>query len=625
VAEAIKGKDLRDFKWTLAQATLTPSLSPLREREPLVENLRQGKGTGPMRIVVADSAGFCMGVRRAVDMALELMDRTQEPVCSIGPLIHNPQVVELLKKRGVRPALSLDEINKGIVIVRSHGISPALRKKLEARGIKILDATCPKVARVHHAVEKYSGLGYLVVVLGDPGHSEVEGILGFADNQAVVIQSAEDVKKLPDADQVILVAQTTQSSARFEEVASAMRERYSSLADDRLVIINTICDSTERKQEEVRELARKVDAFVVVGGKESANTRRLKEIAESEGKPAYLVESEDELDLEKIRGLFAVGLTAGASTPNWMIRRVYNKLRAAGLAGVKYPLRLLYKWVRSLTVFNLFLALGGALVCALAGRMITGEFNLHACAAAFFFISAVQGLSAFRSRLALQVVDPRGGYFSDPGFLYAALAGLVLGAGFALLVDLRALVFYAALAMMSIWLQGPWKTQAKPVGGARFRGLPGISEASSALAWAAMVVLVPLSGRAGDFARTDTWLLFTVFFLMAAGRGVLCEFQDPQADRMVGKETLPTLIGAERSRLLIHMLLGLAAVLAVSGFWLAGLGPAHAGILVGLVWLWACVPIFARTTVIQGLAAELVIDFSFILAGAAGLAISGLY
>ena len=366
-----------------------------------------------MKIIVADSAGFCMGVRRAVNMVLELVEQTEEPICSIGSLIHNPQVVNLMRRRGVRPAASLDEIDKGRVIIRSHGIAPQVREKLEQKGLQILDATCPRVARVHRAVEKYGQLGYLVVVLGDPGHSEVDGIIGFAGGRAQVIQSPQDAEKLPDASQVILVAQTTQSWQRFQEVAAALKKRYAGLPDDRLVIINTLCDSTERRQEEIRMIAKKVDAFVIVGGKESANTKRLKEIAESEGKPAYLVQGEDELDFEKLRGLNTVGLTAGASTPNWMIRRVYEELRRASLAGQILPLRFIYRLSRLVAITNIYLGLGGALMCALAVKLVLGSVNWFGVAAAFCYLASIHNFTLLSSLNMLEIDrSRRAGNFS---------------------------------------------------------------------------------------------------------------------------------------------------------------------------------------------------------------------
>jgi len=582
-----------------------------------------------VRIVVADSAGFCMGVRRAVNMVLELVEQTSEPICSIGPLIHNPQVVELLRQRGVRPAQSLEEIDKGIIVIRSHGISPAARAKLEARGLKILDATCPRVARVHRAVEKYSRLGFLVVVLGDPGHSEVEGILGFANGKAVVIQSAADVKNLPEAERVILVAQTTQSNRRFEQAAEAMRQRYAHLPSDRLLIINTICDSTERKQEEVRELASKVDAFVVVGGKESANTRRLKEIAESEGKPAYLVESEDELDFEKLRGLSAVGLTAGASTPNWMLRRVFEQLKRVSLAGQKFPLQLIYRSFRMAAVFNFYLGAGGALLCGLASQLLQGQLNWFACLAAFFYLSSIHNFHVLANQRLLEIIEPaRGKFFLHHrrGLVYLSLAGLVLGAVFAFLINAWALLFYAGLGLLSLLYQAPFGSGEKP-GRFRVRSLmdiPGSKDLFSALAWSVMIVLIPLSGAGEEHTRPLVWLIFALIFLMVLARSVIQDFRDLQADRIVGKETIPILLGVNFSRAIIHSVIALAALLLLAGFARGLLGLPGAGIVAGLAWLWLCVPVFTRKTLIQGMRAELFIDFSFILAGGLGLVLAKL-
>jgi (E)-4-hydroxy-3-methyl-but-2-enyl pyrophosphate reductase len=582
-----------------------------------------------VKIVIAESAGFCMGVRRAVNMVLELMEQNQEPVCSIGSLIHNPQVVELLRLRGVTPVKSLDEVDRGRVIIRSHGISPQARQKLEQKGLEVLDATCPRVARVHRAVEKYSGLGFLIVVLGDPGHSEVEGILGFANGHARVVQSLEDVKSLPDADQVALVAQTTQSSARFDEVAEALRQRYPALGEDRLLIINTICDSTERRQDEVRQLAKRVDAFVIVGGKESANTKRLKEIAEGEGKPAFLVESESELDYKRLQNFSAIGLTAGASTPNWMIRRVYEELRQASLTRRRqFPVRIFYRLFRLVAIFNLYLALGGALLAGLAAELLTGSINPFKCLMAFFYLASIHNFTVLSSPNLLGIIEPaRGRLFlaRRKSLLILSLFGLTLGGVCAGMINLWALVFYIALCTLSLLYQAPFRSSGKqaliPV--RSLMDIPGSKDIFSALAWSVVIVLVPVTGQYGAHSRAEVWLCFVLVFLMVFSRSLLQDFRDLQADRMVGKETLPILLGEKRSRALVYSIMALAgAVLAVS-FWQGLIHLPALGIAAGLVWLWLCVPLFTRKTLIQGLRAELLIDFSFILAGAIGLVLGG--
>jgi len=572
-----------------------------------------------------------MGVRRAVNMVLELVEQTQEPIWTIGPLIHNPQVVELLRQRGVIPAESLEEINQGMVVIRSHGISPDLRKKIEKKGLKIIDATCPRVARVHKIVEKFAADRFLIIILGDPGHSEVEGILGFAGKNSFVVQSAEEVLKLPEASQVVLVAQTTQGQRRFEQVAEAVKRRYCELEPERIQIINTICDSTERRQEEVSELAKEVDAFVIVGGKQSANTRRLKEIAESCGRSAYLVESEEELDFNVLEGVKEVGLTAGASTPNWMIRRVYEELYGQSLKERRFPLRIFYQLLRFIGILNVYIGLGGALLTALVGILLSGKINYFTSLACFFYISSIHNFNLLSSPRLLEVIEPaRGKFFIRHRriLIYLSLAGLVFGGIFTVLISPWALLFYLGLCTLSLLYRAPLRQEGRKMI-FQFRSLmdiPASKDIFSALAWSVMIVLIPLSP--GAHFEPRVWLIFALIFLMVSARSIVQDFRDLQANRLAGKETIPTLLGARGSRIMIHSLLSLAVLIFIVHFgqdWgqsftihLAKRGPGL-GLLIGLGWLWLSVPFFTSRPIIQGLRAELLIDFSFILAGIIGL------
>jgi len=576
------------------------------------------------KIIVAETAGFCMGVRRAVNLVLELVEQTREPIYTIGPLIHNPQVVELLKQRGVIPVESPDEIQQGMVVIRSHGISSAVRKELSAKSLKIIDATCPRVARVHRIVEKYAKEGTWIIILGDPGHSEVEGILGFAGENSVVVQNPEDLQKLPEANRVLLVAQTTQSQKRFAQVAEAVKQRYCELESGRIQIINTICDSTERRQDEVSALAQEVDAFVIVGGRQSANTRRLKEIGESYGRPAYLVESEEDLDFSVLEPAGKVGLTAGASTPNWMIRRVYEALHTASLKNRRFPIRVFYQLLRFLGILNFYLALGASLLTALVGILHSGKINPFAGLTAFLYVFSIHNFNLLSSPRLLEVIEPaRGKFFlrHRRSLIYLSLLGLVSGGIFSALINPWALLFYAGLCVLSLLYQAQFRPAVK---GAvfRFRSLmdiPGSKDIFSALAWAVMIVLVPLSGKPGSHFTFKVWLIFVLVFLMVIARSMVQDFRDLQADRIAGKETLPTLLGAKGSRAMIHSLLSLAVIILLASFRAEFFGLPELGLLIGLIWLWLCVPFFTRRPIIQGLRAELLIDFSFILASLVGL------
>lgn len=274
-----------------------------------------------MEVVLARNAGFCMGVRRAVETTLAMVRKEESAIATFGPLIHNPQVLTLLQQQGVSILEEIPGRAEGTIIIRAHGIPPEKKKKLEASGARVEDATCPRVMKVQAIIAKYRKDGYSTVIIGDRDHAEVEGLMGYAGESCRVVNSEEDVAALRLASPYIIVSQTTQDERAFETLRDAILRRFPGGK-----VFNTICDSTHKRQEEVRRLCHEVQALVVVGGRSSANTRRLGEIAEGLGCPVFLVESEADLDPEKLRGVARVGVTAGASTPNWVIARVVEVL-----------------------------------------------------------------------------------------------------------------------------------------------------------------------------------------------------------------------------------------------------------------------------------------------------------
>ncbi len=271
---------------------------------------------------MAENAGFCMGVRRAVETTLDMVEKNNGHIATFGPLIHNPQVLERLKSQGVNILDEIPEQVDGTVIIRAHGVPPQKKKKLENSGAIVEDATCPRVLKVQAIIDKYKKQGRQTVIIGDRDHAEVEGLMGYAGSPCQVVSSLADVETMELSGPYIIVSQTTQDEQAFETIKNEIIRRF---PDGK--VFNTICDSTHKRQEEVRRLCDEVQALVVVGGKTSANTTRLGEIAEGMGCPVFMVETEDDLDLAAIKKYSRVGVTAGASTPNWVISQVVEVLK----------------------------------------------------------------------------------------------------------------------------------------------------------------------------------------------------------------------------------------------------------------------------------------------------------
>ncbi|MDA3935360.1 MAG: 4-hydroxy-3-methylbut-2-enyl diphosphate reductase [Actinomycetota bacterium] len=277
-----------------------------------------------MRVEVARHAGVCYGVERALRLAQEASEQGVE-VHTLGPLIHNPQAVAALKDKGVDVASSLDEVDDGILVVRSHGVDPAIIEEAVKRGLDVVDATCPFVSAAHTCAEELANGGYSVIIVGEEDHPEVEGILAHAGRSALIVQSAVDLPAKLPARKIGVVVQTTQSLSRLEEVVSALLPRVSELR-----VCNTICSATAKRQLSAEELALTVDAVVVVGGHNSGNTARLAEICRAVNPRVHHVETADEVDPAWFDGLESVGVTAGASTPDAQMAGVVEAIKGMG-------------------------------------------------------------------------------------------------------------------------------------------------------------------------------------------------------------------------------------------------------------------------------------------------------
>ena len=281
-----------------------------------------------MKLTIAKSAGYCFGVKRAVNMVYQEAEEAKVPVYTYGPIIHNEEVVRDLKQRGVhvvRELKELENLPKGKIIIRSHGISRREHEAMKACGFEVLDATCPFVLKIHRLVEKYSKEGYRIVIAGNEHHPEVEGILGWVEGQpAYTVTSQEDIEKLPlkEGEKVCLVAQTTFNYNKFQELVEIIKKK-----EYNICISNTICNATEELHNEARRIARRADAMIVIGDSSSSNTRKLYEICKTECQETFYIQTLSGLELDKLKSSDCIGITAGASTPNNIIEEVYTNVR----------------------------------------------------------------------------------------------------------------------------------------------------------------------------------------------------------------------------------------------------------------------------------------------------------
>jgi len=277
-----------------------------------------------MKIIVARHAGFCFGVKRATLMAFEkASEEGGGRTCTLGPIIHSPQVVARLEEKGVKVIKSLAEIDAGRIILRSHGVTAAEMKEAHDKGLDVVDATCPFVKKAQNQVKMLSDEGYAMVIVGEKEHPEVEGIISYAAGNVYVVASVEDARNLPEMKKTGVVSQTTQSYQTLEAVVMVCLAKTQELR-----VFNTICDATTVRQEEAKVIAGDVDCMLVIGGYNSANTRRLSEVCSEIQKNTHHIESVEQLSPEWFIGVNAVGVTAGASTPKWLIDEVLEGINA---------------------------------------------------------------------------------------------------------------------------------------------------------------------------------------------------------------------------------------------------------------------------------------------------------
>jgi 4-hydroxy-3-methylbut-2-enyl diphosphate reductase len=574
-----------------------------------------------MKVRLAKKAGFCMGVRRAMELALEAGYRHPDPVYTYGPLIHNPQVLSLLEEKGIH-ILEGDQVPAGgTVIIRAHGVPPEDKGRLQRSGCVVVDATCPRVIRVQAIIRKYAEQGYTPVIVGDRDHPEVIGLLGFSQGRGLVVTRPEQVEELPELDRVIVVAQTTQDETLFQKTVDRIRERF-----PEALVFQTICNATHERQEEVRQLSREVEAVVVVGGFDSGNTRRLASIASSAGIPCFHIETEEQLDKELLKTFRTVGVTAGASTPNWMIRKVVQELEKIRGKG-EWPLSIgLFQALRFLLKSNLFIALGAGFLTLAATRLRQAPWNQTYFAIAFLHIYAMHILNHLLDRGAAEYNDPdRSQFYRRHRTVFlltgtgAGLLSLILAAGFGwlpfiFLSVMSALgVLYSFQIVPAVWQRF---TRMKKI-----KDIPASKTLSVALGWGAVTVLIPALAERQGWGLSLIWIFFIISLFVYIRSG-LFDVLDIQGDMIVGKETLPILIGEEKTIRFLKAL-GLVNMAALTVGWALGLLPLWGlWLLIAFGYQFLFLVLYEKRPTLPGsVFFETLVESCFFLAGATALLI----
>ncbi|MBF0257742.1 MAG: 4-hydroxy-3-methylbut-2-enyl diphosphate reductase [Desulfamplus sp.] len=636
-----------------------------------------------MKITIAKTAGFCMGVRRAVDMVLDAANKTCDPICTYGPLIHNPQVLQMLEEKGIPTINHIPEKGDGTILIRAHGVPPQEQRALKDAGFKVINATCPRVIRVQTIIRKHAAKGFVAIIIGDQDHPEVKGLMGYAKiendvqdtnnsneksridsneegkfgnggqgGRGYTVSTIEELAALPGFDKAIIVAQTTQDTVFYHEVKEWISDHY-----PHYKIFDTICDSTEKRQAETRRIAKQSDVVVVVGGKDSGNTRRLAQVAtetvsDRRDGASFAVHIEDvsELDMESLVWARTIAITAGASTPNWTINHTSRAIENALQKRQDY-LKVLVRRVRNFLLRSNFLLSAGAGSLTYACSTIQGiDHNLIHAFISMLYVLSMQILNNLFSIKSDKYNNPERADFYDSNKVVLAVSATVSGATGLCLSYTTGILPFILLSFMSLlgllYNQKIFPDFIPPIylfnrKIMRIKDIPGSKTILIAVAWGTVTSLLPALSTTGQsvvlensgnitmtasgtsllqiLLETLTGISFIIPFIFSTSivfaRTAFFAIIEIQGDRITGKETIPIILGEKKSLKLIRNILLLAfATLFVSG--LLGL-LSISGMFI------ACVPLsilyviklHEKGKITSGMHLEFIIESHFLFAG----------
>lgn len=569
-------------------------------------------GSKFMKIIIARKAGFCMGVKRALEMVLDRAREEEGGIITYGPLIHNPQVVELLTSKNISSSRRLDKFEfSKLCFISAHGTSPKIKERLRSTGSVLCDASCPDVLKVQSIIKKHALQGYATVIFGDRGHTEVEGLLGFTWGRGYVVNGTKEVGKLPFLDKVCLVSQTTQDGREYHRVAEAVRKRFPEAK-----VFPTICPSTRQRQEEVRAMAEKVDAMIVVGGKNSANTARLSAIA-SRRALVFQVETAEDLPLEKIGDRKIIGVTAGASTPNWLIQGVVDQLRDWSWKKKPPPLRWLYRLFALTLKANLFIAFGGACLAFAAMTLLRIPYHWEPIILSFSVILLIYNLNIFADQTAIMLNQPsRYNFFQKYRLPLCALNLAALAGAIFCALRLGTTSFILTICTLLFGLAYSVQILPSTFSGRKLKNLTGVKELFSSLGWGVLTVVIPaLSTRAAPPDPISIAVVFCFVSIIMFIRSALFALRDIQGDRLVGRETIAVVLGSRRTRLLMSVLTAILILVMIAAE-IAGFVPPRAFCYLAVVIISGLfLLLYSRKILVGGLFQEMLVDSQLLLAG----------
>ena len=506
-----------------------------------------------MKFKIAKTSGFCVGVRRAVNIALDVSSKTKKDIYTFGPLIHNPQVLKTLKKKGIGILEKIPEKNNGTVIIRAHGVPPSDIKKLKQAGCNIINATCPKVVKVQAIIRNHTKKNYATIIIGNKNHPEVRGLLGYAKKKGFVALSLEELKNIPKFEKAIIVAQTTQSISFYEKI-----KKYSKENNPNYKIFDTICDSTEKRQNEINNLSKDSDLVLVVGGKKSGNTKRLYEIAKKNQKNSFHIETISEIDINIINSAKSILIAAGASTPNWIIKQVSKTIEGANLKARKDFFGIMFKFQRFLLSSCIYLAFGaGSLTyafCKLQGINNSAKYSI----VSICYVLFIHILNNFSDLSSHTYNNPEKAMFYKNRKLFLQILSIV---SFCTAVFFSITISYTLFVLLLI-MTIPVFAYKIPVLKNNFLKVPASKTITITAIWATLTTIFPvISNTKNIIINPSICIAFFCSITLVFARTSFFDILDIQGDKIAGKETLPMIIGEKKTFKILNIILFLSLII----------------------------------------------------------------
>ncbi|HCS76200.1 MAG TPA: 4-hydroxy-3-methylbut-2-enyl diphosphate reductase, partial [Syntrophaceae bacterium] len=483
------------------------------------------------------------------------------------------------------------------------------RRKIKESGVKIIDATCPKVGYVQAIIKKHTALDYTVIIAGDREHPEVDGLWGYTEGRGIIVSTVEDAEKLPAMEKVCIVAQTTQDSDHYRRIVQKIQKK-----SPQAVVFNTICSSTERRQEEIIALASEMDALFVVGGKNSANTRRLADLAEKQNTPTFHIETAEEIKNLDLTPYQSIGVSAGASTPNWIIDQIMDNLtERQGRSHQKMGLLLkIWLWMVKTDFYS---ALGAGCL-ALTGMLLQKiPVRFSSIAVAAFFVYAMHVLNRLISTRESGLI----GSFREKSYLrhkkyfrLAAVASLAI----ALVLSLANSKLSFLLLFIISLAGGLYNMKILP-GNRRFqrlRDIPGSKNFFTAVAWGIATAILPAVSENQTFSAGMA-VAFVLTFSLVFIRSAMSDIMDIQSDKLLGRETIPVIIGKEKTQVLLKIILMILLIILLISPAAGWTGPLSLFLVLCVLYIWICFRLCDRRSGLSGATIEGLLETSYIIAG----------